>query len=88
MRAIGGLLQLIGLLVVLVGGYWVYYANWAKNPNDQIGVAIAPLLPAPARDWGCGKLAGRFGTEAPTVCSAAAGSAPSTAPTPEGGGRL
>jgi hypothetical protein len=86
MRGISGLLQIIGLLVVLVAGYWVYYATWSPSPNDKIGVTIAPMLPTPFRDWGCGKLAGRFGPEAPTVCTPASVTTP--APSPDGAGRL
>ncbi|MFC7052811.1 hypothetical protein ACFQI3_08955 [Hansschlegelia quercus] len=87
MRGISGLLQIIGLVVVLVAGYWFYYVNWGTSSNDRIAATIAPMLPTPFRDWGCGKLAGRLGaTEAPTFCSPVANSAP--APTPESGGRL
>ena len=91
MRAISGILQIIGLLVILVAGYWVWYANWGPNPNDRIGTSIAPLLPSPFRDWGCGKLNQRFTTESPAVCRPpAAGTPAPTTPggSEEGGGRL
>ncbi|HVI28495.1 hypothetical protein [Hansschlegelia sp.] len=89
MRAISGILQIIGLLVVLVAGYWIWYANWGPNPNDRIGTSIAPMLPAPFRDWGCGKLNQRFGGESPTVCSPVAADAAPPAPgAPDGSGRL
>jgi hypothetical protein len=86
MRGISGLLQIIGIVVVLVAGYWFYYVNWGTSPNDKVASTIAPMLPTPFRDWGCGKLAGRLGAEAPTFCSPVASTGP--APTPESGGRL
>lgn len=92
MRTIRGFIELIGILVILVAGYWIWYANWGPNPNDRIGTTIAAYLPPPFKDWGCGKLNQRFAAEAPTVCSPVAGSAtpdPATpsAP-PSSGGRL
>lgn len=97
MRTISGFLQIIGLAVVLLAGYWIWYANWGPNPNDRVGMAIAGYLPAPFKDWGCGKLNQRFAAEAPTVCNSAAASVPpattpnsgpDTQTTPGGGGRL
>jgi hypothetical protein len=83
MRTISGLLQIIGLVVVAVAGYWVWYVTWGPNPNDRIGVTVASLVPTPMRDWGCGKLNQRFAAEAPTVCSPAAGSvSPPSVPAP------
>lgn len=104
MRTISGFLQIIGLVVIAVSGYWIWYATWGPNPNDRVGTTIAYYLPTPFKDWGCGKLNQRFATNAPTVCSPAAGSgsavpspdAPTTTPnsgpesptTPGGSGRL
>lgn len=93
MRTISGLLQIIGLLVIAIAGYWVWYVNWGPNPNDRVGTTIATLVPVPMKDWGCGKLNERFAAEAPTVCSPVAGSSgpvtPNSAPAnpsaPEGG---
>lgn len=91
MRTISGLLQIIGLLVIAIGGYWIWFANWGPNQNDRISSTVVMLLPPAAKDWGCGKLNQRFGAQAPTFCSPVAGGpAPTTPPstTPEGGGRL
>ncbi|MGA0530984.1 hypothetical protein [Hansschlegelia sp. KR7-227] len=93
MRTISGFLQLLGLLVILVAGYWTWYATWGSNPNDKVGVALTPWIPGPMRDWGCGKLNQRFPQAAPTACSPVAGSVtpPTTAPEParpDGGGSL
>lgn len=88
MRTVSGLLQLIGLLVIVVAGYWVWYANWGSNPHDRIGATIGPMLPTPFRDWGCGKLKQRFATEAPTMCSPVADQTTPAPSNPDGGGRL
>lgn len=92
MRTIKGLIQIIGLAVILIAGYWVWYANWGPNPNDKVGTTIAAYLPPAFKDWGCGKLAGRFGAEAPTVCSSSAAvtppASPDAAPANPSGGRL
>jgi hypothetical protein len=82
MRTIRGFLELIGILVVIVAGYWIWYANWGPNPNDRIGTTIAVYLPPAFKDWGCGKLVSRFAAEAPTVCSSAGAIAPSNPATP------
>lgn len=93
MRTISGILQIIGLLVIAIAGYWVWFVNWGPNPNDRVGTTVATLVPQAMRDWGCGKLNQRFPAESPTVCSPAAmPSAPtpnsdSSTPAP-GGGRL
>ena len=98
MRTIRGFLELIGILVVIVAGYWIWYANWGPNPNDRIGTTVADYLPPAFKNWGCGKLSARFAAEAPTVCSVAASAVPTTpatpnaapgdSPPPSGGGRL
>lgn len=93
MRTISGILQILGLLVVAIAGYWIWYVNWGPNPNDRVGTTVATLVPQAMRDWGCGKLNQRFAAEAPTVCSPVAGSmtpnaTPDAAPTAPGGGRL
>ncbi|PZQ17789.1 MAG: hypothetical protein DI565_03355 [Ancylobacter novellus] len=97
MRTIRVLIEIIGLAVILVAGYWVWYANWGPNPNDRIGSTVAGYLPPGFKDWGCGKLNQRFGAEAPTVCSPVAGSlqqppatpnAPPAAPSDPSSGRL
>ncbi|MFC3693260.1 hypothetical protein [Chenggangzhangella methanolivorans] len=96
MRTIRGFLELIGVLVVLVAGYWIWYANWGPNPNDRIGTTVAEVLPPAFKNWGCGKLSARFAAEAPSVCSPAASptSPPATPnaapgePASPGGGRL
>ncbi|RXF67099.1 hypothetical protein [Hansschlegelia zhihuaiae] len=94
MRTISGLLQIIGLLVIAIAGYWVWFVNWGPNPNDRVGTTVATLVPQQMREWGCGKLNQRFAAEAPTVCSpVATPNAPTpnsdpSAPAPNGGGRL
>lgn len=89
MRTISLLLQLIGILVIATAGYWVWFVNWGPNPNDRIGTTVATFLPAPLKDWGCGKLNQRFAAESPTVCSGAATPPPAPAdPSSSGGGRL
>ncbi|MET0313690.1 MAG: hypothetical protein ABW275_04795 [Hansschlegelia sp.] len=89
MRGISGLLQLIGVLVIAVAGYWTWYTVWGPNPNDKIGVAIAPYMPGPFRDWGCGKLNQRFAAQSPTICSPVAdNAAPPTQGSTEGSGKL
>lgn len=92
MRTISMFLQLIGIVVIATAGYWVWYVNWGPNPNDRIGTTVAGFLPAPLKDWGCGKLNQRFAAESPTVCSPVAGGAtPNSAPadpSQSGGGRL
>jgi hypothetical protein len=92
MRTISGLLQIIGLLVVAIVGYWIWYVNWGPNPQDRIGATVATLIPQPLRDWGCGKLNARFTAESPAFCGGSGGSAPSPGdqpsappPSPEGG---
>lgn len=82
MRTIRGFLELIGVLVVIVAGYWIWYANWGPNPNDRIGTTVADYLPPAFKNWGCGKLSARFGAEAPTVCSSGAAMSPSSPATP------
>lgn len=79
MRTIRGLIEIIGLAVILIAGYWIWYANWGPNPTDKVGTTIAYYLPPAFKDWGCGKLSARFGAEAPTVCSLGA-AAPTTPP--------
>ncbi|MCX5493906.1 hypothetical protein OSH11_04260 [Kaistia dalseonensis] len=66
----GGLVRLIVLLIIIVGGYWAYYAFAAANPNDSMGVAINKRLPVAARQFACQKLKERFGDiQAPEGCA-------------------
>lgn len=88
MRTISGFLQIIGLAVIAVAGYWIWFVTWGPNPNDKVATTIAPYLPSPMRDWGCGKLAARFATEAPTVCSPVASPTTPAPASPDGAGKL
>lgn len=72
MRTMSNVLKIFALLILAAGGYFAWYAAYAPNPNDQIGVAITRWMPAPIREWGCGKLNERFPNQAPTECSPAA----------------
>jgi hypothetical protein len=86
MRTISGILQLVGLLVLLVAGYWTWYAGWGPNPRDRVGTALTHWVPGPLRDWGCGKLNQRFAAEAPPECGSARAPAASEPATPDEGG--
>lgn len=95
MRTISLFLQLIGLAVVAVLGYWAWYANWGPNPHDKVGVNVAAFVPVAVRDWGCTRLRQRFAAETPAICAPAlpgpsvpAPSAPEPSAPAEGGGRL
>ena len=90
MRTISLFLQLIGLAVVAVLGYWAWYANWGPNPHDKVGVTAAALVPVAVKEWGCARLRQRFASDIPATCGLApsAPGAPVPSAPAEGGGRL
>ena len=90
MRTISLFLQLIGLAVVAVLGYWAWYANWGPNPHDRVGVSVSAFVPAAVKDWGCARLRQRFAGETPAMCApvTAVPGLPAPSAPEEGGGRL
>lgn len=78
-----GLVRLIVVLVIIVGGYWAYYAFAAANPNDGLGVEINKRFPTAARQFACEKLKERFGDiNPPEGCADFAFWAPAAPATP------
>ena len=67
------LLKFIPILIIVLGFF--VYSNWYKHvesgdsPYDGIFTTINGMMPAPARDWACGRIAERFeGTLPPHSC--------------------
>jgi len=67
-----GLIRLLLLVIVLAGGYWVFYVYASGEPYDEIGTAINSRLPAEARAFACAELKRRHAgaPTAPAGCEA------------------
>jgi len=60
-----------------IGWRWHAYVTNTDSPFEEVGIELNSLMPAPIRDWGCGRLKQTFGTKTlpPYGCSAADGKA-------------
>ncbi|MBB2750729.1 UNVERIFIED_ORG: hypothetical protein GGI57_001405 [Rhizobium aethiopicum] len=60
------------LIVVGVGGFWLWYVTSSPTQFQSPGMDINNLMPAPLNQWGCDQLKKRFGQDrAPFGCTAA-----------------
>lgn len=58
-------LMFLVILAVVVLGRYFYYVAFEKDMYSEVGVALHGVMPAPIKQWGCQKLAERFGQPAP-----------------------
>jgi hypothetical protein len=45
----------------LVGFQWYNYITNTQTPFDEIGIDLNTMMPAPVREYGCGRLKETFG---------------------------
>ncbi len=69
----GGVITILAAIVFALGavilGNWYWYVAHGASPYEEVGIGLNRRMPAPLRQWGCGRIAERFpGTLPPYGC--------------------
>ncbi|MEZ5779882.1 MAG: hypothetical protein R3E44_16115 [Paracoccaceae bacterium] len=64
-RLVSIIVAVVAGLMLMAGAQYYLYATNTDSPYDEIGIMLTGYMPAPVRDWGCGKLHQTFGNVVP-----------------------
>ena len=56
---------MLGVVVVVLGGFWADYIFRKDTPYDEVGIGLNSSLPRPVREYGCRTLKERHGNVVP-----------------------